>query len=188
MRKTSKVWYWIGAGLFLPGVVLAIATFVTLSSRIADMQRVVMPGRAEIVLPAGRSTLYAESQSIVDGKVYQVGENFSLRCGIGSADGTQARLESSSSTVSYSLGDYAGQNAMDVHAGAAGTYVLECEAPGTFVMAIGGGIGTSIVLAVVGGLAAAAGALMTLVVWIKRRRQIRREAEMVPRAVALGES
>jgi hypothetical protein len=182
------VWYWIGAGLFLPALALAIGTCARLPSKVEDMQRVVMPGRAEIVLPEGRSTLYAESRSVVDGKTYQAAEGFSLRCGVGSADGKQVRIESSSSTVSYSFGDHAGQNAMDVHAGAAGTYVLECEAPGQFVMAIGGGIGTSIAIAGVSGVVAAVGALVLLVAWIKRRRQIRREAGLLPRAVALGES
>lgn len=174
-RMTSKGWYWVALGMGVSGLALTITAFTMLSSSIQAMHRVVMPGRAEIVLPAGRSTLYWESSSIVDGKAYQT-SRVDYRCRVADPAGREVPLAFSASSVSYSMGGYAGRNAFDLEIAAPGTYVLECEAPEPFVIAIGGGVGAWIVVAVIGVLPMLAGLVIFLVVLIKRRRQKRRAA------------
>ena len=58
--------------VIVSGMGLMIMAFGMLTSSIQEMHRVVMPGKAEIMLPGGRSTLYAERRSIVGGKAYHV--------------------------------------------------------------------------------------------------------------------
>jgi hypothetical protein len=175
-RVMSKVWYLVAAALILPGISLAVMGFSLLSSTIADMHRVVMPGKAELTLPAGRTTLYAEERSIVDGKAYGMAEGVSFRCGVTDAAGNAMALASSSSNVSYSIGDYAGRNTFDLELGQPGTYVLACEAPSPFVIAIGRGVGAWIVVATVGGIVGCFGLILGLAVLLVRRSQQRRRA------------
>jgi hypothetical protein len=58
---TPRTWYLLGAGMIISSVTMAVIAFGQMISTIEGMQRVVMPGRAAITLPAGGSTLYAES-------------------------------------------------------------------------------------------------------------------------------
>lgn len=186
-RMTSKVWYGVAAGMILPGLSLAVTALMLMSSTIKDMHRVVMPGKAELMLPAGRTTLYAERRSIVDGKAYSQSEGHSFRCGVTDATGRDMGLTSPSSNVSYSIGDHAGQSAFELNLGEPGTYVLACEAPGPFVIAIGQGAGAWIVVAALGGFMAFGGMILFLVVLLMRRGQKRRAAaEALPRATAVG--
>jgi hypothetical protein len=186
-RITSKVWYLVAGGMILPGISLAVTAFMLLSSTIGDMHRVVMPGKTELMLPAGRTTLYAERRSSVDGKAYSQPEEQSFRCGVTDAAGNDMGLASAASNVSYSIGDYAGRSAFDLQLGQPGTYVLACEAPGPFVIAIGQGAGAWIVVAALGGLTTFGGMILFLVVLLLRRGQKRRAAaEALPRATAAG--
>jgi hypothetical protein len=159
--------------------------FTLLSSTVKDMHRVVMPGKAELMLPAGRTMLYVERRSIVDGKAYSQPEEQSFRCGVTDVAGNDIQLASASSNVSYSIGDHAGRSAFDLQLGQPGTYVLACEAPGPFVIAIGQGAGAWIVVAIIGGLTTLGGVILFLVVLLLRRGQQRRAAaEALPRATA----
>src|SRR5688572_1846016 len=180
MKVTSKVWYLVAAGLVLSGISIGMVGCSQFISRVEGMQRIAMPGKAEIVLPAGMSTLYVESSSIIDGKTYQAAEGFSFRCAVTDPAGKEMSLAKASSSVSYSIGDYAGHNVFDVRVDAAGTYVLGCEAPGPFAMAIGGGVGSWIVVAVVGALVPIALGLLTFIlVLVKRSGQKRRAAAAI---------
>lgn len=185
-RMTSKVWYVVAGGLIVIALAIGLTGFSQFMSTVEDMRRVAMPGQAEIVLPAGFSTLYVEHRTVVDGKAIDaswasgsieapVGLGF--QCALTDPDGKAVPLEHSASSVSYSFGSYEGQSMFDLRAGAAGTYVLACEAPGPFGVAVGYGVGTWIVVAVVGGLVPGLGGVFTfLLVLIKRRRQRRRAA------------
>jgi hypothetical protein len=138
------------------------------------MRRVVMPGKVQIVLPAGRTTLYGERRSIVDGKVYRT-EELGYRCRALDPAGREVPLATSPS-VSYEVGGYEGSADIDLDIPAAGTYVVECEGPSPFVIAIGQGIGTWIVLRIAGTVPVGLGVLAFLIVWIRRIRQQRRAA------------
>jgi hypothetical protein len=176
-KVTSKVWYILAAGLMTTAVAIAATAFGQWRSTIEEMPRVVVPGRSEIVLPPGDTTLYAESRSLVNGKAYVLDGAIDFRCGIKSASGTPVPIEKPTSQVSYGLGGYEGRNVFDVHAETGGTYVLECEgdAQKPFVLAIGRGVGTWIVVGLVGGIVPGMLAVVVFViVLVKRSRQKRR--------------
>ena len=164
-------------GYFFGGALLVIAAavaWVGVSSGIATikgMQRVAMPGTADITLPAGRSTLYVETHSrIGDTEIDSGSGDFRLHC---SAAGLQ--LEKPTSKVSYAMGGYQGHNAFDVVVNTGGHFTLACSSDGDrkFAIAIGTGVGAWIVVTVVAIIPALAG-IALLIVTILRRRRARR--------------
>lgn len=174
---TSKAWYLVALGFVIAGLAIGGVGFTQGQSAIEDMHRVAMPGKHEIILPAGTSTLYAEHHSVVEGTVIQAPESLTFRCGLVSPAGTAIALETSTSSVKYGMGGYAGRNVSDVQIAVPGTYILSCTSESPFAMAIGGGIGTWIVVALVGGMVPGMLAMATFViVFVKRRRQKRRLA------------
>jgi hypothetical protein len=171
---TSKKLYGVAAALVVVGIGIAVGGCRELRSQIDGMRRVVMPGKAEIALPAGDTTLYFEHRSIVNGKVYELAKDSQFRCGAADATGAPVALEHPTSSVRYAFGDHAGRNAFDLHIVTAGTYALQCEAPNEFVIAIGSGVGTRIAMTVVGGLVPTLlGVLTFVLVLVFRRRQQR---------------
>jgi hypothetical protein len=174
-RLTPRTWYLVGAGLMVSAVTMAIVAFGSMLSQIEGMNRVVVPGRTTITLPAGTSTLYSEQRSIVDGKPYKVDGPFRYRCGIEESK-RKVTFEQATGKVTYSLGDFAGHNAWDVDVVEPGEYTLVCESEQQFVMAIGRGIGSAIVVAVVGLVPFLLGLTGVLVVFFKRRQQRRASA------------
>jgi hypothetical protein len=173
----SKKWYWVGALLVVAGIGSAVGGCRAVKAKVESLQRVVMPARAEIALPAGDSTLYTEQRSIVDGKVYETSGEFRFSCRASDPGGGKVALENASSSVTYGLGDFGGHNTFDLHVETAGTYVRECQGPRTFVIAVGSGVGTRIVFAVVAGLVPVLlGVLvliLTLVLRVMRRSAMR---------------
>jgi hypothetical protein len=174
-KLTSRIWYGVALGLIVPGIATTVLGFTQLAEAVEGLQRVVMPGKAEIVLPAGPTTLYGERRSLVGGKAYQ-NEELSFQCRALDPRGGAVRLAPAASRVSYSVGDYAGSSDIDLDIPAAGMYVVECEAPAPFVLAIGQGVGAWIVVSIIGAIPIGLGVLMALIVLIKRSRQKRRAA------------
>lgn len=130
-----------------------------------------MPGTTTIDLESGSSTLYLETRSVVDGTAYEVPGPFEYKCAIEPRDA--ATISGASSNVSYSIGSHDGRSAFTIEATRAGTYTLTCDggADGPrFVLARGGGIGSSIVMALLGFLAVAAGTVLAIVTFVRRRR------------------
>lgn len=174
----SRVWYLVAGGLVMVAVAVGATGVMQASSTVEEMPRVVMPGRSEVVLPAGTTTLYLETESRVGGTAYVVpGEGVGFACAVRSEAGSTMPVTQPMSKVSYTIGGFSGRNAFDVEIASAGTYILTCDAPeGTsqFVIAIGRGIGTWIVVGIVGGLVPfSAAVVLALVVFFRRRRQLR---------------
>lgn len=175
MQKTARTWYLIGAGLIVSALCMTIVAFGSMLNGIEGMQRVVMPGKATLHLPPGTSTLYAEQRSKVDGKTYEVGEAFQYRCGIAESDDKTRKVtfRKATATVQYGIGDYAGAAAWDVVVVEDGDYTLVCDSEKQFVMACGRGVGSWIVVAVVGLVPFFLGVAGILIVFFKRRKQRR---------------
>jgi NADH:ubiquinone oxidoreductase subunit K len=167
---TPRTWYLVGAGLMVSAVTMGIIAFGSMMNTIEGMRRVIVPGRVTITLPAGTSTLYAEQRSVVDGKTYDVDGEFRYRCGIEEKT-RKVTFAPATGKVTYSIGDYAGHNAWDIDVPEPGDYILVCESEKQFVMAIGQGVGSAIVVAVVGLVPFIIGLAMVLIVFFKRRRQ-----------------
>lgn len=179
---TTRVWYLVAAGLMISAATMAILAFGQMSGRVEGMQRVVMPGRAEITMPAGTSTLYVERRSSVGGKTYAVAGDIAPRCAIDERQGRKVTLTAPQANVEYALGDFAGKNTWDLDVMAAGSYTLVCEADQPFVIAIGQGIGAWIVVAAVGVVPFLIGVVIIAIVFFKRRGQKQRLARAAPPA------
>lgn len=170
-------WYLVAAGLFVSAIGVAAIGVTQWFSAVEGMQRFEMPGKVQIMLPMGTTTLYGESQSIVDGKAFASASELSFKCQVTGPAGVTATIDKPSSKVTYSAAGFSGQNAFDIHTDTAGPHTLECESPSPFVAAIGTGIGTWLVVALVGGLVPAGiGVLVFVLVLLKRSSQKRRLA------------
>ena len=82
--------------------------------------------------------------------------------------------------MSYSFGSYVGHNTFDLHTDTAGTYILECEAPQQFVIAIGSGIGTRIAITVVSAVVPVLLGMLTFVLVLVLRWNQKRTARYQP--------
>lgn len=170
---TARAWYIVAAGLIISALTLGLVSYARFTDNLDGMQRVVMPGKADVTLPMGMTTLYAETRATVGGKYYEVGGDLSFTCALTSASGQPLVLQQTPGNVTYSLGGYAGRSAFDAMVPMAGTYKLSCESERTFVMAIGRGLGAWIVIMVVGLLPLLGGLFIVVFVWLRRRRQLR---------------
>ena len=168
--KTAGGWYLIGAGLIVSAVCMTIVAFGSMMNGIEGMQRAVMPGKATIHFPPGISVLYAEQRSKFEDKKYEVDHPFKYRCGVDEPT-RKVDFHKATADVHYSIGDYAGSSAWEVNVEADGDYTLVCESDEQFVMAIGRGVGSWIVVAVLGLVPFLLGVVLMLVVFFKRRAQ-----------------
>lgn len=173
-KQTPRTWYLVGAGLMSSAVIMAAIAFSSMLNRIEGMQRVVMPGKAQITVPAGTSTLYAESESIVGGTPYKVEGPFQYRCGFEEKD--RVTIEQATGKVTYTLGDFAGSNAFDIETTEAGTYTLVCQSENgkPFVLAMGRGVGSAIVVGVVALVPFLLGLALVIAIYAMRRSQRRK--------------
>ena len=180
-QLTSRAWYWAAAGMFFVGTSILVMSTLMMYSAATDLHRVVMPGKAELVLPPGLSTLYVESRSIVDGKAYLSSQELSYRCSLTDATGKAVPLETSTMKAKYAGGDYAGESALEARIRTAGTYTLACESSSDpFVIAVGAGVGAwTWVMIVGGGVPCGIATIMFVVVLLRRRRQKRARAAAV---------
>ncbi|HEY1556890.1 MAG TPA: hypothetical protein VGF94_18770 [Kofleriaceae bacterium] len=166
-----KSWYGYLFGGFL--VLFAFTLFwIALSSATSTMegmQRVAMPGTAEVALPAGPSTLYLETKSKIGDRVIDSGDGaFDVHCRLAGLE-----LDKPASHVSYSLAGYSGHNLFAVVVDAGGKYQLTCESDGgkPFAIAIGAGVGAWIVIAVLAVLPLLGGLALLIVTFVRRRRR-----------------
>jgi hypothetical protein len=176
-RPTSKAWYVVAGGLLVIACSLALTGIAQFRSTIEDMRRVAMPGKAEIVLPVGPSTLYVEHRTLVEGRAIEAPPVVEPRCTVTDPDGRPVPLQPTAARVSYAFDGFAGAGVFDLSVEAAGTYSLACEAPTPFGVAVGYGVGTWIVVSLISGFVPGlAGVIFFFIVWTKRRRQLRRMA------------
>lgn len=173
-RQTSRVWYLLAVGLIVSAVALALIGFTQASDTVRGMQRVVMPGPAKVVLPLGRTTLFVETRSQVNGARYELAEGVRFQCTMVDPNGQLVGLTSSKVSVSYALAGFSGESTFDVEVINAGEHAVRCDTPTPFVFAIGSGIGKWLAIALVGVVPALIGGAMMVIVWWKRRGQRRR--------------
>jgi hypothetical protein len=171
-RRTRAAWYFLALVPIALGAGVAGLTGLRLYGAVKDMPRVVVPGAGDVTLDAGDYVGYLEGRTVVDGTSYSAA-TLSVQCAVTGAGGPVALASGSSTSTSYSLGDYAGQSAYTLTIPTAGAYHVACNgqgAPGA--LAFGHGIGTQIVTAVIAGLGGVFGAIV--VVFLVRRRRKRR--------------
>ena len=169
-RRTAGGWYLVGMGLIGSALAIAITAFAQMGSTVEGMRRFVMPGRAELMSSDGLTTIFFERRSSVDGRQVDSPEDLRFACTIEDANHRPIELRQPHATVSYAYGDYAGRSVFDFD-GVPGKVTLACTGPSPFALAVGGGVGAWIIVAIVGGLVPGlAGVFVLVFVFVKRRR------------------
>lgn len=185
MGTTGRVratWYLLAAIPAAIGAAIAVSSVNDLLHWIEDMPRVVVPGTGDVELAAGDYFIYGETESTLGNAVYRT-TSLELRCGVQALpDGESIALRQPSTNVRYRFGGHAGNSMFAVTIPHAGHYRMTCEGSGgPAPLAFGAGIGTRIVLVVLGILGGIFGAIATaFVVWIIRRRAARYRPALLP--------
>jgi len=171
VKQPSKPWYVVGLALIAVGVGIAYRACTEMIDDVQAMQRVLMPGKAPIDLPAGSSTLYFEQGSVVGGAVYEVAGDISFECAVVDAEFNKLAIDKPTVHETYGFYGYSGSSFADVVAPAAGRYTLLCDGREKFVMAIGGEVSVAggVVMVLVGVAVGIFGLVIILVVWHRGR-------------------
>jgi hypothetical protein len=157
----GRKWYAIAAGVFLAGMALfGLFLFMRLMGLTGELQQVVVPGEAELVLDEpGSYTIFHERESVVDGRYYSSPEEISgleVRV-VSSATGAPVQLEAPGASTTYSLGGRAGVSIFSFTIEKPGRYHLSAGYPGgveggQLVLAVGHGFGRKLVETILGGV------------------------------------
>jgi hypothetical protein len=152
---------------------VAIGFFMSLAGQIEGMQRVVVPGEKTFQLLPGDYIVFGESESKVAGTTYRA-DTFSVACTLTDQSGRAVQLQSVGRThTKYSLGDYSGGSLFELTIPAEGRYTLACtgDQQTKAVLAIGQGIGKSIVTSVLMLLAGLiSSGIAVLMLFLRRRK------------------
>jgi hypothetical protein len=174
-RPTSAGWYLVAFGLIGTALAIALTGFNQMREVVETMQRRVMPGVHEVALAGGKASFYYEHQSEIKDKSYETPEGLTYTCSLRDQRGKSLKLETVTDKVTYNVGPYSGRKVWDVDVVAPGTYNLACDAERPFVLALGGGMGAWMIVAIVGGLVpGTAGLIVIVFVTIKRRQWFKR--------------
>jgi hypothetical protein len=191
--KPSNVWYYVLAVVFA-GIGVAgfgLILWNGLSHLTGALTQVVVPGHIDLALRApGTYTVFYESESVLNGHSYSTPESVSmsdLTCSVTSRESDEyILLQKPSASVTYTLGGRSGKSVLQFHTSKAGHFRLSCRYPEEkrgpdVVIAVGRGVGTRILITVLGGLASFFGGLGIaggIVFWAVSRR--RESAEVEP--------
>lgn len=176
--RPSGWWYLVALLLPFAGCGVSFATgFGGMADAVRGMERVVVPGEAQVELEAGDYTAYYEHKSRVDGHHFATPEGISgLECQLGGPGGESIPLEGASTSTEYTINGYSGSSLFSFEAPASGTYAIACshgdDAGTRVVLAIGQGVASSILLAIAAPLVGAlAGLVFFVLLFLKRRRR-----------------
>lgn len=171
-NQVSAGWYGLIAAPIAAGILIAVWLIFAMVDAVEAMQRTLVPGTIELQLEADEYVLYAETQTVIDGKGYAFVEGGAGGCELVDASGRQVPLEARSSSTSYTFGSYQGKSFAEVDVPAAGRYVLSCEG-GPGAVAIGGGIGAKLGLALAAGFGGILGGVVVGLLVRRARKRAR---------------
>lgn len=186
--KPSRGYYGLAGAILIAGIALfVVLLWKGISSIPSRLQQVTAPGSAELTLTKpGDYTIFYEYQSVIGNRVYSTGEHVpGLECAlILKSSGSPVSVGRSTVDSSYSFGGRAGKSVFGFHIDQPGVYEIhsnyaEGQEGEEIVLAVGQGVGTAIVTAVLGGLAALFGSialsiLIAVVTAVKRHNAAKR--------------
>ena len=176
----GRIWYLVGLAIFFAGMAtMSVFLFARLSGMQDGLTRVVVPGEHAITLAAGDYTIFHETQSVIDGKIYSSSGLSGLTVSVTAPDGATIPLTEASSGR-YSFSGHTGYAVFDFAAPAAGDYTLAARyddgatGPET-VLAVGAGFLSGLLATIFGSLALAFGgaviaAIIIVGTLVRRRR------------------
>ncbi len=151
----TRFGYLFGGFLIVFAFAVAALAWTSATSTMEGMQRVKMPGTAEVVLPAGPSSLYAESE-----------RDFAVEC---SAPGLALRTPPE--PVRYELAGFRGRKLYDVDVATGERYQLACTGEAAFTIAIGAGVGAWQVIVLLAVIPLVIGVVLVIATVVRRRRR-----------------
>lgn len=175
----GRYWYAVAVLIVVSG---GVAAGLLLWSRLANLEpgltRLVVPGSALIELPeAGAYTIFHESRSVIEGRIYAT-ENVAGRRSEGT--GEAMPLTEPSWSSSYSLGGHTGESVLSFELARPGRYRLSASYPDgrgepQTVLAVGSGFVSRLLTTIFGVIAIGfasfgAAAAIGVVTFLKRRR------------------
>lgn len=187
----SRKGYLVAVGVFVVGMIgFAAFLFFGLRGLGDELPRFVVPGTTELDLnQTGTYTIFHESESVVDGRVYTPADASGLYVEVVSAEtGESISLDTPGASSSYTLGGRSGRAVLTFEVEEPGAYRLVAGYPDgsgpETVLAVGHGFGRRLFMTVAGSIAIAFGsagiALVIAVVTFVRRRRARQQPRPVP--------
>ena len=155
-------WYFLAIVPFAGGVALAVYFFLAMLSSIDEMDRFEVPGQAEVYLVADDYLVFAEGS----------GDGWRGSCAVHDADGAEVRLGAPTGRTTYTLGGRQGVSVFRFTAPRDSGYRFTCDGDRA-TLAIGRGIGLSLVamiLAPIGGCLLAGLTAVLVFLWRRRGR------------------
>ena len=176
----SRLRYLLALALFIAGMA---GMGVFLINRLSAMQdaltRFVVPGEHQLSLAAGNYTIFHETESVVDGKVYSNPGLGGLTVAVTGPGGDTVPLTAAGSGH-YTFGGHKGTSLFDFEASRAGDYTVTAQYAGDAsgpdtVLAVGAGFMSSLLGTIFGALGIAfAGsiiaAILVVMTLVRRRR------------------
>ena len=182
----SRLFYVLGALLLAAGIGSCVSGITGMSKQVDGLARVVVPGEAQVQLEAGEHTIFFESRSRVNGKLYVADQLSDLGCAVVDASEQEVKLEHPTGSQSYSFGSFKGESIFELVTPRAGLHTVSCaydeDAEPKVVLAfMRGSLFRPILEPILGFfLCFGAGVAVLLVVWNARRRAARVAAARVP--------
>jgi hypothetical protein len=192
----GRIWYAFALLVLIAGSIAAgVYVYTRLNDVARQLAQVIVPGEADLTFSEpGTYTIYFEPESVVNGKVYRTsGDIAGLVVRLHSADGEPINLVAPTLSSNYSIAGRQGEAVLtgtidepgDYHLTAA--YVDARDAPEA-VLAIGLGVPTKIITAILMTLGIAICSLLfavviVIVTFVKRRRAMRRATVSQPSTV-----
>lgn len=182
--KPSR-WYFLLSPLIIGlGVTLFFLITIKGISGIPDkLTQMEAPGMSEMTFSvAGKYTIFYEHQSVLNGKVYDTGENLSgLWCNVISKEtNSPVALTQPSVSTTYTVGNRSGVSVLEFTIERPGVYQVSAKYPEKpdghkVVLALGHGVASTITATVVGALSALFGSIalavvIAIIIFMKRRR------------------
>lgn len=185
-RTAPPSWWYcsIGVAVILAGFGLFLYSLLHGISHITDdLTQVVVPGEKDLTLmPHLNYTIFLETESVVDGRIYSTKDSLSgLRCAVTSqASGNKISMRRPTMSTTYSVGGREGRSVLEFFTEEAGVYHIVCDYDEAsqgprVVLAVGSGVGERIVSTVTKGLASffgggiLGGAIIVTVVVLRER-------------------
>jgi hypothetical protein len=166
---TTRKGYFVALIVLLAGVGVAGFFGWRIFQQVEGYQRFEVPGQRTVTLPAGEYIAFAEvtSASTVD---------LLAKCRAIDSAGIPAVFGAPSATTSYTFGSRKGASMFQLKVATTGVVNVDCTSDDQFTMAIGAGIGSGLVTALV---AFFAGGILFFIIFLRTYLRRRREAKAV---------
>lgn len=173
-KALAGVWYLAALIPAALGVGIAVTRITGMLDKVAELPRVVVPGKGEVTLAAGDYAVFGETRSRYRGTSYLT-SSLELRCQVTDAAGASLVLVQPTASEQYEVGEYAGHKMFSLAVPRGGTFEVACDGTGgPATLAFGDGLLWPLFAGIGGGvLGLLAGGGVFTFVFARRRKALR---------------